>query len=72
MSSDGSLDWLCFPRFDSPSIFGALLDAQVGGRGNVRPTSDFESERRSLPDTNMLETIFHTATGSVALRDLMP
>src|SRR5919201_2060335 len=72
ISRDGSLDWLCFPRFDSPSIFGALLDADAGGRLRVRPTGPFRAERRYLPDTNILETTFRTAAGTVALRDRMP
>src|SRR5438270_1175478 len=72
VSHDGSLDWLCFPRFDSPSIFGALLDARVGGRFRIRPTATFQTTRRYLADTNILETTFRTATGAVALRDLMP
>jgi GH15 family glucan-1,4-alpha-glucosidase len=72
VSRDGSLDWLCFPRFDSPSIFGALLDAGSGGRFRIRPTGEFQTSRRYLPDTNILETTFRTTSGSVALRDLMP
>jgi GH15 family glucan-1,4-alpha-glucosidase len=72
VSRDGSLDWLCFPRFDSPSIFGALLDAHTGGRFRIQPTSEFRSTRRYVPDTNILETTFRTAAGAVALRDLMP
>src|ERR671936_867449 len=72
ISRDGSLDWLCFPRFDSPSIFGALLDARSGGRFRIRPTGVFEASRRYLPETNILETTFRTTSGSVALRDLMP
>jgi GH15 family glucan-1,4-alpha-glucosidase len=72
VSRDGSIDWLCFPRFDSPSIFGALLDARSGGRFRIQPTASFESHRRYMPDTNILETTFNTATGSLVLRDLMP
>src|SRR5215213_3298299 len=72
ISREGSLDWLCWPRFDSPSIFAALLDTGRGGRFMVRPTGAFRSERRYLPDTNVLETIFHASGGTVALRDLMP
>jgi GH15 family glucan-1,4-alpha-glucosidase len=71
ISREGSLDWLCWPRFDSPSIFAALLDAGRGGRCRIRPTGAFQTERRYLPDTNVVEIIFHTANGSLALRDAM-
>ena len=71
ISRDGSLDWLCFPRFDSPSIFAALLDAKDGGRFCIRPTGEFRSERRYLPDTNVLETTFRCPNGAFVLRDLM-
>src|SRR5512146_276200 len=72
ISRDGSLDWLCVPRYDSPSIFAALLDATAGGRFRIRPTGAFETTRRYLPVTNILETTFVSAGGSVVLRDLMP
>ena len=72
ISQDGSLDWLCLPRFDSPSIFAAVLDAENGGRFLVGPVGEFRTERRYLAYTNVLETIFHTSTGSCVLRDYMP
>src|ERR671939_1663488 len=71
ISREGSLDWLCLPRFDSPSIFAALLDAENGGRFLVQPVGEFRTERRYLANTNVLETIFRTPTGACVLRDLM-
>jgi GH15 family glucan-1,4-alpha-glucosidase len=71
ISQDGSLDWLCFPRFDSPSVFAALLDAREGGRFSIRPVGEYSSERRYLPDTNVLETTFRCPNGAFVLRDLM-
>src|SRR5215203_2048607 len=72
ISREGSLDWLCLPRFDSPSIFAAVLDAEDGGRFLVRPIGEFRTERRYLANTNVLETVFRTPTGACVLRDLMP
>src|SRR5215203_6917392 len=71
VSRDGSLDWLCLPRFDSPAVFAALLDASEGGRFCVRPVGEYSSERRYLANTNVLETVFRTPTGACVLRDLM-
>ena len=72
VSRDGSLDWLCVPRFNSPALFAALLDAKDGGRFRIRPTGEFTATRRYLPDTNVLETTFTSPGGVVVLRDLMP
>ena len=72
ISRDGSLDWLCFPRLDSPSIFAALLDEDHGGRFRIRPAGSFEAERRYLSGSNVLETTYCTSSGVCALRDLMP
>jgi GH15 family glucan-1,4-alpha-glucosidase len=72
ISRHGSLDWLCWPRFDSPSLFAGLLDARVGGAWSISPTEPAQVERRYLEDTNVLQTRFHTATGLLALTDFMP
>src|SRR5438477_123868 len=71
VSRDGSIDWLCWPRFDSPSIFGALLD-ETAGHWKIAPAGPFRTERRYIQDTNVLQTRFHTATGSLLMTDLMP
>jgi GH15 family glucan-1,4-alpha-glucosidase len=71
VSRSGSLDWLCLPRFDSPSIFSAILDDAKGGRFRIQPLGTFKSERRYLPGTPILETTFRTAGGAVVLRDSM-
>lgn len=67
----GSIDWLCWPRFDSPSIFAAILDPDKGGDWAIHPTSEFKSDHRYLKDTNILETVFTCAQGKVALLDFM-
>jgi GH15 family glucan-1,4-alpha-glucosidase len=69
---DGSIDWLCLPYLDSPSIFGALLDDRKGGRFALSPTGDWDSTQEYLPDTNILVTRFRTRTGVVRLTDFMP
>lgn len=71
VSREGSIDWLCWPRFDSPSVFGALLDPQAG-HWRIAPTAPFKTERRYVDETNVLETRFRTETGSLLLIDLMP
>jgi GH15 family glucan-1,4-alpha-glucosidase len=72
VARDSSIDWLAWPRFDSPSIFGALLDSELGGTFRIRPADSFRSTRRYLPDTAILETAFVTDTGACIVRDLMP
>ena len=72
--ADGAIDWACFPRFDSPSVFGGLLDADAGGLTSITPTSrPFESLQSYDPDTNVLETLFRVqGQGVVRLLDYMP
>ncbi|HET7599337.1 MAG TPA: glycoside hydrolase family 15 protein, partial [Gemmatimonadales bacterium] len=70
---DGAIDWCCLPRFDSGSIFGALLDPARGGTWFVRPIAPWTSTQRYLPRTNVLETTFTTADGAtIAVTDFMP
>jgi GH15 family glucan-1,4-alpha-glucosidase len=72
VSRDGAVDWLCWPRFDSPSLFAAILDRKLGGAWSIQPTLPAGSERRYIDDTNVLETRFHCNTGVVRLTDFMP
>jgi GH15 family glucan-1,4-alpha-glucosidase len=81
INTDGVVDYLCWPRFDSPTVFGALLDADEGGRFSIEPVrQDVKRRQLYLPDTNILLTRFLSAQGvgeisdfmSVSLDDSMP
>ena len=70
---DGTIDWYCCPRFDSPSVFGAILDKDKGGY--FRISSGDENARRKqfyFPDTNVLITRFFTPDGVGEVTDFMP
>ena len=70
---DGSIDWCCLPRFDSASVFGAILDLEKGGHFRVTPTiSDCKTKQMYLPDTNILLTRFLSADGVGEVLDFMP
>ena len=70
---NGSIDWFCFPHFDSPSVFGAILDDAKGGRFKIAPVPDgVKSKQFYWPDTNVLVTRFHTPAGIGRVIDFMP
>ena len=70
---NGSIDWLCLPRFDSEACFAQLLGDENNGFWRISPTADVvETRRRYRKDTLVLETEFETATGVVRLIDCMP
>jgi GH15 family glucan-1,4-alpha-glucosidase len=70
---DGSIDWLCWPAFDSDACFAALLGTHRNGRWLIRPAEEItKSSRRYWDNTLILETRFETANGTVALIDFMP
>jgi pentatricopeptide repeat protein len=73
VTTDGSVDWFCAPRFDSPSIFGSLLDHEKGGRFRIRPRDGaFTSKQLYFPDTAILLTRFMTEAGVGEIVDFMP
>ncbi|HEX5201391.1 glycoside hydrolase family 15 protein [Paractinoplanes rhizophilus] len=71
VATDGSIDWFCAPRFDSPSIFGALLDADSGGYFRINPGSS-RGKQLYVPDTAILITRFMTDAGVGEVIDFMP
>ncbi len=72
VGKDGSIDWCCFPHFDSPSLFGALLDDRQGGRFRIAPQEDGKRQQLYLPETNVLLTRFLHHDGVAELTDFMP
>ncbi len=73
VGKNGSIDWLCLPHFDSPSVFAALLDDERGGYFKIYPDVDESTEKQLYwPDTNVLITRFFTKQGGAELVDFMP
>lgn len=73
VDTNGTIDWFCVPRFDSPSIFGSLLDAERGGFCSIRPaTDDYVTRQLYLPNTAILITRFMTEAGVGEVIDFMP
>jgi alpha,alpha-trehalase len=70
VSRDGSIDWLCLPRYDSDALFSRILDPEAG-HWSLRPAGSFTSERRYVPGTLVIETTFTTETGTVRVRDAL-
>ncbi|HML04883.1 MAG TPA: glycoside hydrolase family 15 protein [Methanobacterium sp.] len=72
VGNDGSIDWLCFPYLESPSVFAAILDTERGGKFTIQPVSKFNSFQSYIRNTNILQTTFNTPFGMVSLTDFMP
>ncbi|GAA5011678.1 glycoside hydrolase family 15 protein [Actinopolymorpha pittospori] len=72
VGTDGTIDWYCCPRFDSPSVFGAILDREHGGRFVLCPRNPSKTKQLYFPDTNVLITRFFTVDGVAEVEDFMP
>src|SRR5262245_34306764 len=73
IAMNGSIDWYCYPHFDSPSIFGAILDDKKGGRFQIQAVGeDIRHKQLYLPSTNILVTRFLLRDGIAELEDFMP
>jgi GH15 family glucan-1,4-alpha-glucosidase len=72
VGADGSIDWCCMPRFDSPSIFGRILDAREGGFWQVAPVGEYSTRQEYIDKSNILRTVFQTPQGLALLVDFMP
>jgi GH15 family glucan-1,4-alpha-glucosidase len=72
ISNRGSIDWLCWPRFDSTSIFAAIVDPKIGGAWNIRPLEHSQTSRYYIDNTNVLETELISPSGKILLTDFMP
>ena len=71
VAPDGTIEWMCIPRFDSPSVFGALLDRRAGGFRLGPYGTSVPGTRRYEPGTMILETTWMTPSGWIVVRDAM-
>jgi alpha,alpha-trehalase len=69
---DASVEWACFRRFDSRPVFARILDRKKGGYFRIAPAGEYETTRRYVPETNVLETTFTTSRGAVTITDCLP
>ena len=73
VGTEGTIDWYCCPRFDAPSLFGAILDKEHGGHWRLAPSSArWTTKQLYIPDTNVLITRFLSPDGVGELQDFMP
>lgn len=72
VSQSGSVDWACFPRMDSPTVFARILDADKGGSWSIAPEGPYQVHRQYRPGTTILETTLTTGTGTAVVTDFMP
>ena len=72
ISEKGNIEWLCFPDFDSPSIFAALLDRDKGGCFGFEVSNEYHISQSYVPHTNILSTHFSSDEGEFVVLDFMP
>ena len=72
ISKEGSIDWCCMPDFDSPSVFGRLIDDEIGGHFTIKPEGDYAISQNYVNHSNILETRFKSADADFSVLDFMP
>lgn len=72
ISQNGNIEWLCFPDFDSPSIFASMLDREKGGAFGFEVSGDYRITQNYVPHTNILSTQFSSDEGEFVVLDYMP
>jgi len=71
VARDGSIDWMALPTFDGPAVFAALIDSAAGGSFTLCPAVPFTARQAYIEDTNVLQTVFETAEGTVRVTDAL-